>query len=272
MMNAVATRIPRTPALLVCSCLLLSGCGELAKTGLKGALRKAGAKVVENSSDETLRQMFEQANAECPVKVDIFTTLEEVEMIDDTRVEFRYLVNDAGRKLTSRFDKGAMKRSAVEHMKGNPMAVAIAERDLSIEHIYLDSSGNHLLSYTINRAVLDGDLEPVGQPMSNPFDVRTVATNDIHTATEAMKTRIDSIESAAKEATAASRSPQSDLEDEMKLTDEQESHAREIARAKSSIQDFKVRREAEKLLPQKYESAKTRDNPAGVQSNPHFGD
>lgn len=173
-MNRTSRRSVQSAIALACFILPHGGCGDLAKMGMKGALQKVGAKVVEGTSDEALRNMFEQANAACPTRMDAFTTLEEVEMVDDTRVEFRYLVNDAGKKLASRLDKRAMRKAAVDHMKGNPMAVAIADRDLSIEHIYEDSAGNQILSYTINRAVLDGDLDPIGTERSNPFDVTTV--------------------------------------------------------------------------------------------------
>ncbi len=142
--------------------------------GVKEAMREVGAKVVEGSSDKDLMKMFETANAACPTRMDAFTTLEDIKLIDEQRAEFRYIVNDEGKQLLTRVNKRMLKKAAVEHMKGNAIAVAVAERDLSIEHIYEDSQGKHLLSYTINRAVLAGDLDPIGDEQANRFGVKTV--------------------------------------------------------------------------------------------------
>jgi hypothetical protein len=141
----------------------------MARAGLKGVFQKMGAKAMEGLSDEELRNIFEAANAACPVRMDEFTTLEGVEMVDDKRVEYRYVMNDEATKIASRLDRRAMKKSAVDHIKGNPVAIAIAQRELVAEHIYEDSAGNHVISFIINRAVLEGDLEPTGSQQSNPY-------------------------------------------------------------------------------------------------------
>jgi hypothetical protein len=219
--------------LLATSCLL-AGCGDI-----KGAIQAVGAKVVEESSDETIRGMFEAANDACPTRMDAFTTLEEVEMIDDQRVEFHYLVNDAGKKIASRLDKRAMKKAAVDHMRGNVMANAIADRDLSIEHIYEDSAGNHILSYTINRAVLAGEMEPNGSEQSNPFEVTPVKA------------------SAAQNVVA-----------KVKAESKNEAKAELEREAENAVKEPPV--EEKPALPQHFNPPhRTKDNPAGVQSNPY---
>lgn len=139
-------------------------------------IKTAAVKALKNTSDESLRKMFEQANKQCPQRMDAFTTLEEIVMIEDNRVEYRYKVNAAGKQLASRLDTNAMQQAFVDNMKGNPMAVAIAERDLAIDHIYNDESGNYVLSYTIDRAVLDGTADPSHTPRSNPYGTPPVKT------------------------------------------------------------------------------------------------
>ncbi len=157
---------------------LAAGCGDVANIALKGTL----AKVVDSSSDEAIRSMFEQADAACPTRMDAYTTLESVKMIDDKRVEFRYKVSNEGKSLASRFNKQVLKKAAVAHMKGNAMAVAIAKRDLSIEHIYEDVFGGHILSYTINKQVLAGDLDAAGDKQTNSYEVRTVKAEAMQSA------------------------------------------------------------------------------------------
>jgi hypothetical protein len=71
-------------------------------------------------------------------------------------------------------DPREMRKHAVENMMGNAMAVAIADRDLSVEHIYKDAAGDRLLAFTINRAVLDGEEDAIGRKRFNPFDVEAL--------------------------------------------------------------------------------------------------
>ena len=158
--------------------MLFGGCDKLAKSALKGSLSKVGATIVESSSDDEIRNMFEQADAACPRTIDVHTTLEHVKMVNDQHVEFHYKVNDQGMEMVTYFDKVSMKKSAVDHLKDNPMAVAIAERDLSVEHIYEDDIGTHLFSFTINKHTLAGDLNPIGETQSNPFNVQTVSAKE----------------------------------------------------------------------------------------------
>ena len=210
----------------------MGGCGEIAKLGVKGAMQKVGAHVVEGASDEDLMKMFKQANEACPRRMDAVTTLVEVKLIDERQAEFRYIVNDQGKQMITRINKRSLKKSAVEHMKGNAMAVAVAQRDLSIEHIYDDSRGSYLFSYTINRDVLAGNLDPVGDERSNPFKVSTVKAEATQTVSE----------------------------EEVKQTSTAEQTS--IAEPAPIV---------EPPLPQQFKAPKrTKDNPAGVQGNPFF--
>lgn len=154
---------------LACFVVPHAGCS---KSSLKCALQKAGAQMLKNSSDQSLEEMFEQANKACPRRMDAFTTLDEIVMVDQGRVEYRYIVNAAGKQLASRLDKDVMKQAFIDNMRGNPMAVAIAERDLAIDHIYNDEAGNYVLSYTIDRAVLAGGAQPTRTPQTNPFSAK----------------------------------------------------------------------------------------------------
>lgn len=155
-------------------CLLCSGCGEFGNVGMNEAIQQVGAKVVEGSSDEALLTMFEKANAACPRRMDAYTTLVEVQLIDPGKAEFHYVVNDQGKTLVKKVSKRALEKAAVEHMRGNAMAVAVAERDLTVEHIYEDKRGRQLLSYTINREVLQENLGPRGMKQAVSSDVKTV--------------------------------------------------------------------------------------------------
>ncbi|NND96070.1 MAG: hypothetical protein HKN47_01935 [Pirellulaceae bacterium] len=168
--------------LLAVSCMALTGCNRGAMAMLRKTAQKVGAKAVEGSSDEDIRVMFEKANSACPTRMDEFTRLMEVKIVDDQNIEFRYEVNDRGRRLVQRIDQDQLKKNAVAVMKNNEMAVAVAERDLSIQHIYEDKHGSYLFSYTINRDVLDGNFYPSGREKSNPFaggdvEVKTVSNN-----------------------------------------------------------------------------------------------
>ena len=43
--------------------------------------------------------IFEIADAQCPVRIDAFTTLERIEVMDDVNVEYRYRVSKQGSKM-----------------------------------------------------------------------------------------------------------------------------------------------------------------------------
>lgn len=147
-----------------------AGCSLEQMEEFRNRLREKKARVISNASDETIRKMFEQANRACPKRVDAVTTIEEVVMVSDNRVEFRYSVNAAGQQLVKQAKPRALKQAFVKHLQGNPMAVAILERDLVLDHIYNDKAGNRLFSYAIDRSSLDGSVGPTAAPQSNPFD------------------------------------------------------------------------------------------------------
>ena len=155
--------------LLLGSAILLTGCGKGAMAMLTAAREKAGAHVVNNSSESDIRKMFQQANDQCPTRIDEYTTLVEVTIVDERNIEFHYKVNDAGKRLTAGLDPNVMRHRMVASIKNNEMAVAIAERDLAIHHIYEDRFGGHLLSYIISRDVLNGNMHPSGRQQPNPF-------------------------------------------------------------------------------------------------------
>jgi hypothetical protein len=171
--------------------------------------------------------------------MDAYTILQEIKVLDDHRVEFRYLVNEQGKQLTSGLSQCAMRTAAVKAMQGNPLAVAIAERDLSVEHVYNDASGNRILSYTIDREVLAGRQPLQGTSQSNPFDVTTVST----AATN------DAVENDVSSAVAAEPGSEPVPVDTPDITP------------------------AETIppMPQQFKSPlRSKDNPAGVQANPYF--
>ncbi len=235
-----------TWCLLVGTTLAITGCDPANMGALRGVAEKVGAKVVSKASEDDIREMFRKTNDQCPVKMDVYTTLERVTMIDEKNVEFFYKVNDKGRKLVQGISKDRMRQNAVQHMKGNAMAVAVAERNLTIRHIYEDRFGGHILSYVINKAVLEG-REPIGDQQGNPFSVKTVkakATKDV--TASAIEVEPTDTESVAAE--------ESDAEPVSVLEPAPEPEP-----------------EPEDLLPEPYKPAKrTRDNPAGVQANPFF--
>lgn len=237
-MNRSIHRQSAPTYLFVVLCCLISGCGEIVKLGVTGVMQKVGAHTVEGCSDENLIEMFEQANEACPTRMDALTTLVEVKLIDKRNAEFRYIVNDQGKQLLTRINKRTLKKSAVEHMKGNAMAVAVAQRDLSIEHIYEDSRGNHLLSYTINKQVLEGNMDPVGEERANPFNATTVKAK----ATDGV------LEERVESAATVQPTP--------------------TAEQTPSVERPPI---VEPPLPQKFTPPKrTKNNPAGVQGNPFF--
>ena len=113
----------RTPircglAMAACGCLLV-GCDKVAKLAVKETLENVGAAAIDGSSGEEIREMFAQANAACPRKMDQFTTLESITMVDDRHVEYRYKVNQEGRTLARKFDKQVLQQAAIKMMQGN---------------------------------------------------------------------------------------------------------------------------------------------------------
>jgi hypothetical protein len=235
----------------VCA-LALNGCDPANLGGFRGVAEKVGAKVVSKSSDEEIREMFQKTNKQCPIKMDAFTTLERVDMIDEQTIEFHYKVNDKGRRLVKGISKERMRQNAVEHMKGNAMAVAVAERDLSIQHIYEDRFGAYVLSYTINKAVLNGEGTE-GEQQANPFTVTTV--------------------NAEPEAVVVSE-PAQQAEPTERVEPMEPREAAETSEQSSEVEMEVVpvsdpQPEPADLLPQPYQP-ETLPGPAGIQGNPFF--
>ncbi len=228
--------------LVAASSCLVAGCGEIAKLALKGTLKSTDSPAERGEPVEAIHELFEQANAMCPKRMDAYTTLESVKMIDDRRVEYKYRVNNEGKNLARQFDKDLLRKAAIKMMKGNAMAVAIAKRDLSIEHIYEDAFGGHVLSFTINRQVLQGNPYPVGSEQENPFGVQTVSAKSSDDVTA------DPIAASSAETELAP--PTNDS-----ATDKE---------------PLAVEPEPEPALPEMFKPARSKENPAGIRSNPFF--
>ncbi len=301
----------RVPLLLLALLSVLSvGCGDLTNIFLEGSLQSVAANSVRCSSDETIREMFETANAACPTRIDQFTTLESIEMLDDRRAVFRYRVNHQGKRLANRFNKRDLKAAVVKQLLGNPMAVAIAERDMSIEHIYEDSAGNHLLSFTINKQVLDGNPYPVGEQRENPFGVTTVRSSAEHQVVrephrqdrngplsdrrenEGPANHTDATEQAVEPNATSSAEPKikSSAESTTKTHEKVSGndHSKSLAEGRSATEkESKPPRSTDEMidrletlmnqrtgqspeLPEEFRPRRTRDNPAGVRENPYF--
>lgn len=234
--------------LLAAATLSVTGCDPAHMGAFRGVAEKYGAKVVNKSSDDDIREMFSKTNDQCPIKMDAYTTLERVTMLDDKNIEFYYKVNDKGRRLVKGLSKERMRKNAVQHMKGNAMAVAVAERDLSIIHVYEDKFGGHILSYTINKSVLNGQ-EPIGEQKGNPFAVTPVKAKPTVKATEKVAEKVD-------DQSGESEPVGEETEEPVKAAPELESNPEP---------------EPVDLLPQQYKPQKrTRENPAGVRANPFY--
>lgn len=248
--------------LLVVCCIPAIGC-DVAKIALNGSLDGVAASATADSSDDAIREMFAQANAACPTRMDKYTTLESVTMIDDQRIEFHYKVNNEGKNLARRFDKQALKKAAVNHVKGNRMAVAIAQRDLSIEHIYEDAFGSHILSYTINKQSLAGNLNPLGREQENPFEVTTVNSSPQQRVTKDSPPR--NSPPVAPQEPGNSRTPEASAKLHAAAS------AEEAKSAKSDPSEpLAPEPEVEPELPQIFKPIRSNENPAGVRSNPFF--
>ena len=143
---------------------------------LRGAVMGASAKAVSEVSDEDVVRMFEQVNNACPRKVDKWTRLVEVKVLDDQSVEYRYEVSDTGKRMVSKASRKLIRQNMVQAMKGNPVAVAIAERDMVIEHVYKDRSGNKLMSFAITRSMLNGEASLEGFEADGPFAATSVSS------------------------------------------------------------------------------------------------
>ncbi len=232
------------------ACLATSGCGKVAKVVAKGAIEQVASDVADGGlSEQDIRQMFEQVNAACPRQTDQYTTLESVKMIDDRRVEYRYKVTREGKNILRRIDKEVLRKAAVDHTKGNAMAVAIAERDLTVEHVYEDAFGSHVLSYTINKQVLAGNYYPLGEEKGNPFATSTVKADP-------------SQQVVVKTETAPSTGETQPSEQETPTAPEQT--------IPETVTEPEPKVEKPSLPTQYRSQQRSTVNPAGVQSNPFF--
>ena len=239
-----------TSLVVAASSCLTVGCGNIVKFALESSLESVNSSSAEDAPVEDVRAMFEQVNAMCPKQMDEYSTLESVKMIDDRRVEYKYRVNNEGKSLARRFDKDLLRKAAIRMMKGNAMAVAIAERDLSVEHIYEDAFGGHVLSFTINQQVLRGNPYPVGREQENPFGVQTVS------ATPSDDVTVDPVVTSSEKAERVE--PATDAEAEIE----------------PEIEPLPVEPEPapepEPVLPQPFKTERSEDNPAGIRANPFF--
>jgi hypothetical protein len=154
------------------------------------------------------------------------------------------------------------------------MAVAIAQRDLSIEHIYQDSRGNHILSYTINRAVLEGDDDPIGSERVNPFHVENVKADAAAGIVQSDPASSARIFPAKASESNVEPSQQTSSRESNKEADGRSPTIRQPTDA-TGQRGKKVSRDVDTAdqkppLPQQYKPKRTRDNPAGVRDNPYI--
>ena len=136
-----------------------SGCKRVGESILKSVVPGASLRTVADSSPDQLREMIQQTNKNCPVQMDAFTTLQRIEVLDETNIEYQYLVNQKGSAFVGELDESVLRALVIKEMNGNPMAVAVAEHGLRIHHIYRDESGRSLLQYVIDRESLNGESQ-----------------------------------------------------------------------------------------------------------------
>tara|TARA_R110002049_G_scaffold2750_8_gene22151 strand:- start:65308 stop:66027 length:720 start_codon:yes stop_codon:yes gene_type:complete len=135
----------------------VSGCQRVGETVLRSVVPGASIRNIEDASPDQLVEMIEQTNEQCPVAMDAFTSLEHIKVIDDLNIEYQYSVNQKGSRLVGDMDANLLRDIAVEQMKGNAMAVAVAERGLRVRHVYRDETGQPLLQYTIDQQSIAGE-------------------------------------------------------------------------------------------------------------------
>ena len=240
-------RLPTISLVAMCfTSVLCTGCSQDALMALRDVAEKAGARVVDGSSDDDILEMFRKANRNCPTRMDEYTTLVEVKIVDEQTIEFHYRVTDTGKRLVSRMSPDLVKRKMVDVMKANEMVVAIVDRDLSIHHMYEDRYGGHVLSYMINREVLNGNLNPNGSEKANPF------------ADPAPPTQSNAI---AKNGSTKAKKPT--VKPSIEIPKVDVSEVRNVSLQPEST--------PENPLPTQYRTPKSsKQNPAGVAGNPFF--
>jgi len=173
-------RLPTKHTLIVAVVLLpfgvMTGCDAMLKDILETAVNDVAVRDVSLATGDQLNATLDQINQQCPIKMDAFTTLQRVEVIDDANVDYIYSVNQRGAKRIGNVKTRDLQAAVIEQIKGSVIAVAIADQGLVVRHLYRDESGGELLSYVIDRSVLEGNLDMLGQDHANPFAAPT-ATN-----------------------------------------------------------------------------------------------
>jgi hypothetical protein len=160
-----------------------TGCDQLAKDVVRSGASRFAARAVTHSTPSDVREMLAKANARCPLPVDAFTTLQRIEMVDESTVSYFYLVDDRGSQMLAEIKARTLRRNAIEQMRGDPVAVAVTTHGLKVRHVYHDDEGRMVLCYTIDAETLGRKRVEVATeqppPSSEPVDdSKTTADED----------------------------------------------------------------------------------------------
>ncbi|TWT92063.1 hypothetical protein [Stieleria varia] len=201
-----------------------------------------------------VRDVFLQANLTCPIRLDAFVTLEEVNMVDDNKVEFLYLVNRTGTPIFRVMDPEVMKAGILKRVQGGPMAKAVIQYDLTMIHTYFDEDGDTISEYTVDRYDLTELTRPGEEALPAPETPETPEPAD----------DLDPL----SDEFFVTQEPESDSEEAALDADVDES----IGEDSMDVEIVEPPSEpAPPELPQKVPAADSSpDNPAAIRSNPFF--
>lgn len=279
-------------AFLAATSTLLSGCGGLKK---------------DDATDQPVqeldvREVFLKANQSCPIRMDAFVTLQEVNMTDVSNVEFLYEVNEKGTPAFKLIDEAKIKDGIVNRVKSGSMSRIVVDSDIMMRHAYFSTEGELLGEYVIDQYDLTGKSRPsaeeknegqtdqAGPPLSNSAVGRQIELinryKEIEKAVYAFRDGMTVEQWEAENGVAESEAdsgeiPVEELKDEevadaerteTLAADSIDQQSEEIVEGEVPVEPIEpIVQEPEMPQAIKMES-KSKSNPAGIQSNPFFKD
>lgn len=219
----------------------------------------------EPEKEVDARSVFLKANQSCPIRMDAFVTLCEVNMVDLENVEFIYEVNEKGTPAFKLIDGQKIRDGIIKRVKSGSMAKVVIRNNLTMHHTYFGFDGDVIGEYQIDKYDLTGKDRPAGSTTDSTTD--SVADDgapgdsDKETASSVDNSRVE------KEADETNSEDKSEVNGEVGVEPTAE-NSDQIAADVIAAEE-----PPEPELPQAitFEKAKKSDsNPAGVQSNPFF--
>jgi hypothetical protein len=116
-----------------------------AKDAMNVTLVKASSPAEDAAARKAMVEQINAEQAQCPRKINDYTTLKKVFLKGNNRIKYLYLVTDEGLPHVNMDMEDEVSRQVIERTKDTPLGKSIVKLDLGVEHFFQDTQGRCML-------------------------------------------------------------------------------------------------------------------------------